>query len=100
MVWTAYSSGWSRAIGLAFLIAMCASFAVGATSPGLVFGWINDVSAVFAGLLMLPLVIALHVLLRPHAPILSELAMIIGIGANVAMRLALLLLQPGAAGDE
>ena len=83
--WAAYANGVVSAVGLVFLIAMFASFAAGATAPGLVFGWINDVSAVLAALLMLPLVIALHVLLRPHAPIMSGLAMIIGIGANVAI---------------
>ena len=81
----AYANGVVSAIGLVFLIAMYASFAVGATSPGLVFGWINDVSAVVAAVLMLPLVVAVHVLLRPHAPLLSGLAMLIGIGANVAI---------------
>jgi hypothetical protein len=83
--WAAYANGVVSAIGLVFLIAMYASFAVGATSSGLVFGWINDVSAVVAAVLILPLVIAVHVLLRPHTPILSGLAMLIGIGANVAI---------------
>ena len=83
--WAAYANGAVSAVGLVFLIAMFASFGAGATAPGLVFGWINDASAVLAALLMLPLVVALHVLLRPHAPIMSGLAMIIGIGANVAI---------------
>ena len=83
--WAAYANGVVSAIGLVFLIAMYASFAVGATSSGLVFGWINDFSAVVAAVLMLPLVVAVHVLLRPHAPLLSGLAMVIGIGANVAI---------------
>jgi hypothetical protein len=83
--WAAYANGVVSAIGLVFLIAMYASFAVGATSPGLVFGWINDVSAVIAAVLILPVVVAVHVLLRPHAPLLSGLVMVIGIGANVAI---------------
>jgi hypothetical protein len=83
--WAAYANGVVSAVGLVFLVALYASFAVGATSPGLVFGWINDVSAVVAALLMLPLVVAVHVLLRPYAPILSLLAMMIGIGANLAI---------------
>lgn len=83
--WAAYANGAVSAIGLVFLIAMYASFAVGATSPGLVFGWINDVSAVIAAVLILPVVVAVHVLLRPHAPLVSGLAMAIGIGANVAI---------------
>jgi hypothetical protein len=81
----AYASGVVSAIGLAFLIALYASFAVGALASGLVFGWINDVLGVVGGLLMLPLAVALHVLLRPYAPILSGLALTIGIGAMVAI---------------
>ena len=94
--WAAYANGVVSAVGLVFLVAMYASFAVGATSPGLVFGWINDVSAVLAGSLMLPLVVALHVLLRPHAPILSGLATVIGLGANLAIMVLQSLLVLGA----
>lgn len=64
----AYTNGVVSAVGLVFLVALYASFAVGATSIGLVFGWINDVSAVVAVVLMLPIVVAVHVLLRPNAP--------------------------------
>jgi hypothetical protein len=81
----AYASGVVAAIGLVFLIALYVSFAIGATSQGLVFGWINDVSAIVWGLLMLPLAVGLHVLLRPNAPTLSGLAMFIGIGAILAI---------------
>lgn len=94
--WTAYVSGVVAAIGLVFLIAMFASFAVGAKSPGLVFGWINDVLGVVGALLMLPLAVALHVLLRPHAPVLSGLAMLTGIGAMVAIIVLQSLLVVGA----
>ena len=92
----AYANGVVSAIGLVFLVAMFASFAVGATSMGLVFGWINDVSAVVAAALMLPVVVAVHVLLRPHAPMRSRLAMVIGISANVAIMILQLLLVVGA----
>ena len=91
----AYANGVVSAVGLLFLIALFASFAVGATSPGLTFGWINDVSGVVAALLMLPLTVALHVLLQPRAPILSTLAMTIGIGANVAIAILQSLLVVG-----
>lgn len=40
--WAAFANGVISAIGLAFLSAMYASFAVGATSSGLIFGWINE----------------------------------------------------------
>lgn len=83
--WTAYASGVVAAIGLVFLIAMFASFAVGAQSPGLVFGWINDVLVMVSYLLAMPSAIALRALLRPHAPVLSELATVIGISAIAAI---------------
>lgn len=92
----AYANGMVAAVGLLFLVAMFVSFAVGATSIGLVFGWINDVSGVVAALLMLPLVVAVHVLLRPHAPILSRLATVIGLGANLAILVLQSLLVLGA----
>lgn len=94
--WTAYVSGVVAAIGLVFLLAMFASFAVGAKSPGLVFGRINDVLVVVWGLLALPLAVALHALLRVRAPILSGLAMMIGIGAIVAILVLQSLLVVGA----
>ncbi len=92
----AYANGMVSAVGLLFLVAMFVSFALGATSIGLVFGWINDVSAVVAALLMLPLVVAVHVLLRPHAPVMSGLATVIGFGANVAIMILQSLLVLGA----
>ncbi len=94
--WISYASGVVAAVGLVFLIAMFASFAAGATSPGLVFGWINDVLGVVGALLMLPLAVALHVLLRPRAPILSGLAMMIGVGAMVGIIVLQSLLVLGA----
>lgn len=54
--WAAYANGVVPAVGLVFLVALYASLAVGATSIGLVFGWVNDVSGVVAALFMLPLV--------------------------------------------
>lgn len=68
--WAAYANGVVSAVGLVFLVAMYASFAVRATAGGLLLGWVNDVSGVVAALLMLQLVVAVHVLLRPHVPIL------------------------------
>jgi hypothetical protein len=94
--WAAYANGAVSAVGLVFLIAMYASFAVGSTSSGLVFGWINDVSAIVAAVLMLPVIVAIHVLLRPQAPILSGVALMVGIGANVAIMVLQLLLVAGA----
>lgn len=93
--WTAYASGVVAAIGIVFLIAMFASFAVGARPAGMVFGWINDLLGVVGALLMVPVAVALHVLLRSHAPGLSRLAMLIGIGALVAISVLQALLVVG-----
>lgn len=82
---TVYASGVFAAIGLVFLIAMFVSFAVGATSPGLAFGWINDVLVMVSYLLAVPSAIALGALLRPTAPITSGLATMIGLGAILAI---------------
>jgi zinc transporter ZupT len=38
-----FASGVLAALGVAFLVAMAAAFAMGATSAGMVFGWTNDV---------------------------------------------------------
>jgi hypothetical protein len=80
-----YASGVVAAIGLVFLIAMFVSFAVRAMSPGLVFGWINDVLVMVSYLLVIPSVIAVGALLRPTAPVASWLATMIGLGGVVAV---------------
>ena len=82
-------------IGLAFLVAMYVSFAVGATSPGLAFGWVNDALAIVTGLLMVPVAVAVHVLLRERGPQASRLALIVGIGANAAIVILQSLLVAG-----
>ncbi len=93
---TVYASGLVAAIGVVFLIAMFASFAVGATTAGQVFGWINDVSVMVSYLLAAPSAIAIGALLRPQAPILSGLATVIGIGAIAAIVVLQALLVVGA----
>jgi hypothetical protein len=92
----AYATGVVAPIGLASLIAMYVAFAIGSMSRGLVFGWINDVLAIVTGLLMLPVAVAVHVLLRSGAPQLSRLLLLIGIGANVAIVVLQSLLVLGA----
>lgn len=88
-------SGIVAAISLAFLLAMFASFAAGATVIGLVFGWINDVLAVVTEVLMLPIAVALHVLLRASVPRLSLVAMWIGIAGMLAIAVLQTLLVLG-----
>ena len=72
-------------IGLVFLVAMYAAFGAGARSQGLALGWVNDVLAIVSGLLMLPVVVAVHRLLAPTRPAPSRLALVIGIGANLGI---------------
>jgi hypothetical protein len=74
-----YTSGVLAALGVAFLVAMATSFAVGATSAGMVFGWTNDVLVMVSYLLTAPAVLALVPLLRPRAPILSAFVAAIGL---------------------
>jgi hypothetical protein len=91
----AYATAFIAPIGLAFLVAMYVAFALGAMSQGLVFGWVNDTLAIVTGLLMLPIVVAVHILLRKGAPRASRLALIVGIGANVAIVILQSLLVAG-----
>jgi len=82
-------SGVLAAAGIAFLIAMFASFATGAKSAGMAFGWINDVLVMLSYLLTAPAVLALRPLLRPQAPILSAVLAVVGlvsIGATVLLQ--------------
>jgi hypothetical protein len=74
-----FASGVLGAFGVAFLVAMAASFAVGATSAGMVFGWTNDVLVMVSYLLTAPAVLALVPLLRPRAPILGAFAAVVGL---------------------
>jgi hypothetical protein len=83
-------------IGLVFLVAMYAAFGAGARSQGLVFGWVNDVLAIVSGLLMLPVVVAVDRLLGWVRPAASRLALVIGIGANLAIVVLQTLLVVGA----
>jgi len=94
--WAALATAVVAPIGLASLVAMYVAFAIGATSQGLAFGWVNDVLAIVTGLLMLPVAVAVHVVLRTGAPQLSRLLLLIGIGANVAIAILQSLLVLGA----
>jgi hypothetical protein len=76
--WAALASGAIGAVGLAFLIAMYASFAVG-SSAALPFGRINDFLVLIQYLVALPITLALQVLLGPRNPSLIRAATVIGI---------------------
>jgi hypothetical protein len=83
--WAALVSGLVSAIGFVALALLYAFFAAGSTSEAVAFGRINDVLAVVNGLLMLPVAAAVHVLLRSQRPTASRLALLMGIGANLAI---------------
>lgn len=82
---TAYASGVVAAIGLVMFAAMFVSFAVGAPSSGMVFGWFNDVLVMITYLLVVPTVIAVGALLRPTAPVISRVATVIGLSSILAV---------------
>jgi len=89
------ASGVFSAFGVAFLVPMYTSFAIGATSIGLVSGRINDVLIMIAYLLAIPSVFALHELLRPRWPTLSRVLLVVGIGAIIAIVILQALLVAG-----
>ena len=89
-----FASGVLAALGVAFMVAMAASFAVGATSAAMAFGWTNEVLVMVSYLLTAPAVLALVPLLRPRAPILSAFVAAIGllsIAGIVALQLLLVI---------
>jgi hypothetical protein len=79
--WTVFASGLLAAIGVAFLAAMFVAFAAGATSAGQLFGRVNDVLIMVSYPLAIPAVLALRALVRPHAPVIGDLAALVGVGA-------------------
>jgi hypothetical protein len=91
-----FTSGVLAALGVAFLVAMAASFAVGATLAGRVFGWTNDVLVMVSYLLTAPAALALVPLLRPRAPILSAFVAVVGLLSIAGIVFLQLLLVIGA----
>jgi hypothetical protein len=90
-----FASGVLGALGVAFLVAMAASFAVGATSAGMVFGWTNDVLVMVSYLLTAPAVLALAPLLRARAPLLGAFVAAIGLLSIAGIVVLQLLLVVG-----
>jgi hypothetical protein len=89
------ASGIIGAVGLGFLIAMYTSFAAGARSAGMAFGWINDVTAVVTLPLALPGMLALHARLRPTAGRAGDVLLVVGVGSSGAIVVLQLLLVAG-----
>ncbi len=75
-------------VGLVFLAAMYIAFAIDAQPAALVFGWINDASAVVMCLLLVPSVIALHGLIDARDRVPSALVAASGM-AGIAWVVAL-----------
>ena len=90
-----FASGMLAAIGVAFLVAMAVSFAMGATSAGMVFGLTNDVLVMVSYALTAPAVLALVPLLRPRAPVLYPVVAAIGLLSIAGIVLLQLLLVIG-----
>lgn len=88
-------SGVLAAVGVAFLAAMFASFAVGAREPALAFGRVNDVLILIAYLLAAPAVMAVRALLRPGAGRAGDTLALVGIVAIAAIVVLQLLLVFG-----
>jgi hypothetical protein len=82
---TTVVSGTIAAIGMVFLVAMFAAFAVDASGPALVLGRINDIAVLLSYLLCAPSVLAVRQLLGPRRPLLGTLTAILGLGSIAAI---------------
>ena len=88
----ALASAVLAATGVAFLLAMFASFAIGATSVALLVGRLNDILVMVAYPLAVPAILAMWALVRPHRRILGGLAAALAIAAVAAIAALQLLL--------
>ncbi len=93
--WAAYASGAIAAVGLVFFVALYAAFAAHWEVARL-FGWLNDVLVIVRYFIALPIALALHTPLGPRNLLLSQVAMVIGIGGMLAVVVLQLLLVVGA----
>lgn len=83
------------AIAIAFLVAMFASFAAGAQSDGQRLGRINDVLVGVTYVLMLPAIVAVHLLVRDRWPVRSLIVAAVG----VVLVVAIVILQAALVSD-
>jgi hypothetical protein len=84
------------AVGVAFLVAMFGAFGAGATAAGMTLGWINDVLVLVSYLLAVPVVLALHRVLRRDRALASAALAVTGIAAIAAIVVLQWLLVVGA----
>jgi hypothetical protein len=92
--WCAIVSGVVSVIAIVFLVIMYVGFFVDDIQLQR-FGPLNDVCLIIQYLLALPIALALHQLFRTHAPVLSRVAMLIGIVGMIAVVVLQLLLVVG-----
>lgn len=85
--WCAYASGIVSILGIVFLIAF---FTLGG-----VFGPLNDLAVIVHYVLMLPIALAVQQLVRPHGPVLSLVATLVGIAGMLAVIVLQALLVAG-----
>ena len=83
------------AIAIAFLVAMFVSFAAGAQSDGQRLGRINDVLVGVTYVLMLPAIVAVHLLVRDRWPVRSLIVAAVG----VVLVVAIVILQAALVSD-
>ena len=87
--WCAYISGVVCILGIVFLVLL---YTLG---TGSIFGPLNDIAVVIQYTLALPIVVALHQLLRPYGSGLSLAAVLIGLAAMLAVIVLQILLVAG-----
>ncbi len=85
----AFASGIASTFGILFLVAF---FMIGG---GMGFGTLNDIAVIAQYTLMLPIALALRQLLRPRGPLLSLIAMLVGITGMLAVIVLQVLLVTG-----
>lgn len=88
----AFLSGWVAAVGIVFLALLYAGFLLGVDGL-LVFGPLNDLLIVVQYVLAIPVAVALHGVLKPHAVRLSGVALLtafVGIAGVVVFQVLLL----------
>jgi hypothetical protein len=87
--WCAYVSGVVSIFGIGFLVSFFTTF-IGR------LGTLNDIAVAIQYVLMIPIALALHQLLRPSGPVLSRAALLVGIPGMIAVSVLQLLLVFGA----
>ena len=92
--WCAYASGVISFIGIVFLILMFIGFSTNNLRLQR-FGTLNDICIIIQYLLALPITVTLHQHLKAHAPVLSRVAMLVGIAGILAVAVLQWLLVSG-----